>query len=74
MPRLTDDDLAYLGSHSAEILAPHVQDLIADLREARQTIQVLWRALNRDQKVWADEDLAEAGLPEVESGYRAQTD
>lgn len=36
----------------------------------RASIDVLWRQLNRDQKTWADEDLQQDGLPEVEVGYR----
>lgn len=42
----------------------------ATKRQMRETIDILWYTLSRDQKVWADEDLQLRGLPEVERGYR----
>jgi len=50
--------------------AQDVPELIAEIRRVRKTVDILWYTLNRDQKPIADDALADAGLPEVERGYR----
>jgi hypothetical protein len=41
-----------------------------EVRQLRQTVEILWRYMNRDVQPLADDALKEAGLPEVEPGYR----
>lgn len=44
--------------------------LVAEVRRLQKTAWILWDTMNRDTQPIADESLQEAGLPEMESGYR----
>lgn len=46
--------------------------LLAEVRRLRQTADILWDTLSRDQKPYADQSLRDAGLdePPTAKGYR----